>query len=413
MTPANELARKLAEFRLNDNGTSGHRTLVEKVRIGDMSVDRFVNEFWTSKQRQASSLHEISYRACFKPQLPRFFMERLSRPGDTVLDPFSGRGTTVIEAGLLGRQVISNDVNPLSAVLSRPRLEPPTVDEVKESISSIELGQGKAMDGPDLSMFYHENTQREIEALRDHLLSKTRQGAEDRIERWIRMVATNRLTGHSRGFFSVYTLPPNQAVTPERQVLINKKLDQTPEYRDVKTIILRKTASLLRNVSEKDRMNLKIAAGTARFLEGPAEHLTEVGDGEVTLTVTSPPFMNIVHYSQDNWLRCWFNGIDPSSVERGLTMATTLKEWKSEMGKVLSELYRVTIEGGHVAFEVGEIDRGKLNLEETVVPLGTAAGFECLGILVNLQSFSKTSNIWGVSNNRRGTNTNRVVIFRK
>jgi hypothetical protein len=31
-------------------------------------------EFWTSRQRQASSLHEISYRACFKPQLPRFFI---------------------------------------------------------------------------------------------------------------------------------------------------------------------------------------------------------------------------------------------------------------------------------------------------------------------------------------------------
>ncbi|HSH17687.1 MAG TPA: hypothetical protein VLD18_16725, partial [Verrucomicrobiae bacterium] len=36
-------------------------------------VPVFVNEFWTARQRQASSLHEISYRACFKPQLPRFF----------------------------------------------------------------------------------------------------------------------------------------------------------------------------------------------------------------------------------------------------------------------------------------------------------------------------------------------------
>ena len=32
----------------------------------------FANEFWTSKQRAAHSLHEISYRVCFKPQLPRF-----------------------------------------------------------------------------------------------------------------------------------------------------------------------------------------------------------------------------------------------------------------------------------------------------------------------------------------------------
>ena len=54
----------------------------------------YVNEFWTSRQRAASRLHEVSYRACFKPQLPRFFIERLTAPGDRVHDPFMGRGTT-------------------------------------------------------------------------------------------------------------------------------------------------------------------------------------------------------------------------------------------------------------------------------------------------------------------------------
>ena len=63
-------------------------------------VPTLVNEFWTSKQRAASRLHEISYRACFKPQLPRFFIQRLTRPGDRVYDPFMGRGTTLIEAAL-------------------------------------------------------------------------------------------------------------------------------------------------------------------------------------------------------------------------------------------------------------------------------------------------------------------------
>ena len=50
-----------------------------------------VNEYWTSSQRQANSLHEISYRACFKPQLP-IFISRLTKPGDGVYDPFMGRG---------------------------------------------------------------------------------------------------------------------------------------------------------------------------------------------------------------------------------------------------------------------------------------------------------------------------------
>ena len=35
-----------------------------------LNVPVYEAELWTSRQRQASPIHEISYRACFKPQLP-------------------------------------------------------------------------------------------------------------------------------------------------------------------------------------------------------------------------------------------------------------------------------------------------------------------------------------------------------
>jgi len=106
---------------------SSSATRVEEFLASGQPVCRYVNEYWTSGQRQANSIHEVSYRACFKPQLPRFFIERLTDPGDTVYDPFGGRGTTAIEAALLGRMVVSNDVSPLSRILTEPRLSPPAV----------------------------------------------------------------------------------------------------------------------------------------------------------------------------------------------------------------------------------------------------------------------------------------------
>ncbi|GIS98157.1 MAG: hypothetical protein CM1200mP25_3940 [Acidobacteriota bacterium] len=83
------------------------------------------NEYWTSAQRQSHSLHEISYRACFKAQLPAFFISRLCKPGDAVYDPFMGRGTTPLEAFLRGCKPLGNDINPLSVALLAPRLDPP------------------------------------------------------------------------------------------------------------------------------------------------------------------------------------------------------------------------------------------------------------------------------------------------
>ena len=68
------------------------------------AIPYLVNEFWTAGQRQAHSIHEVSYRACFKPQLPEFFIERLTSLGDAVYDPFMGRGTTPVQAALMGRR---------------------------------------------------------------------------------------------------------------------------------------------------------------------------------------------------------------------------------------------------------------------------------------------------------------------
>src|SRR5512139_2711809 len=102
----------------------------ETIDSAGIRLRRYSGEFWTSAQRKASSVHEISYRACFKPQLPRFFIKSLTGMGSRVYDPFSGRGTTVIEAGLLGRQIASNDANPLSRILIMPRFFIPAEKEI-------------------------------------------------------------------------------------------------------------------------------------------------------------------------------------------------------------------------------------------------------------------------------------------
>jgi hypothetical protein len=382
-----------------------------QVPIGDQTVTRYTGEFWTSRQRQAGSIHEVSYRACFKPQLPRFFIERLTRKGDIVYDPFSGRGTTVIEAGLLGRNVIANDANPLSRVMTEPRFFPPDPAAVAKRLLAIPRDGGEA--GIDLSMFYHPGTEGEIVALREYLLGRKEAAREDHIDRWIAMVATNRLTGHSKGFFSVYTLPPNQAVSPQSQERINRKRQQAPEYRDTHALILAKTKSLIRMLPGDLQKNLLRAGRGARLLTGDARETRDIPDECVQLTVTSPPFLDIVQYSGDNWLRCWFNGLDSSAIGREITMARTVDEWTAVMARVFRELYRITRPGGYVAFEVGEVRKKTVRLDEHVIPLGLRAGFSCECVMINRQAFTKTSNIWGVDNNTCGTNTNRIVAFRK
>jgi len=372
----------------------------------------YEREFWTSRQRQACPIHEVSYRACFKPQLPAYFIERLTESGDVVYDPFSGRGTTAIEAALHERRVIANDVNPLSEILTRPRFELPSVAEIDGRLRSLRF-PAKPRRSMNLSMFFHPDTENEILGLREYLYRRLHSGYEDSVDRWIRMVATNRLTGHSPGFFSVYTLPPNQAVFPKDQIRINARLKQKPEYRDIRALIFKKSTQLQRRLSAAEGCRLRAAAADALLLTGEAKTTGSIPPNSVQLTVTSPPFLDVVQYARDNWLRCWFNGLDAEVVGQRITMSRTTEEWAYEMGLVFSELYRITNPCGWVAFEVGELRQGDIRLEETVVPLGIKAGFSCIAILVNSQHFTKTANIWGIKNNRLGTNTNRIVMFQK
>jgi hypothetical protein len=375
-----------------------------------VEVPTFANEFWTARQRQASSLHEISYRACFKPQLPRFFIERLSQPGAVVYDPFMGRGTTPLEAALLGRVPFGNDVNPLSTVLTRPRLAPPEPQAVAQRLAAVAWDDHDEFP-EDLLAFYHPDTLRQITALKKQLLARRTRGESDGVDDWITMVAINRLTGHSVGFFSVYTLPPNQATSVKAQRRINERRRQVPPARDVPAIILKKSRQLLGDCDAAVRRELAGVVGRARLLTGPAESTPSIPDESVSLVVTSPPFLNVVQYATDNWLRCWFLGLDASQIR--ISMPSGLEMWQGIMTPVFRELHRVLRPGGHVAFEVGEVHRGETKLEDAVLPCGIAAGLRPLLIQIQSQVFTKTANCWGVNNNTKGTNTNRIVMFRK
>ena len=394
---------------LRDFAAFGSRTLCGSLATAS-AVPTFTNEFWTAAQREGHSLHEVSYRACFKPSLPAFFLDRLSQPGDAVLDPFMGRGTTPLEAALRGRIPCGNDVNPLSAMLLRPRLCPPELPAIAARLRELDL----RWDGPlddDLLVFFHPDTLRAICALRAYLLERTANGTFDAVDGWIRMVAVNRLTGHSTGFFSVYTLPPNQATSAVAQRKINQKRNQVPEPRDVKAIVLKKSKALLQDVAPLWRREAAQLAAKAVLCTGPAAAMPALPTASVQLVVTSPPFLDIVQYAADNWLRCWFCGIDAAAVP--ITMARTVPVWQQAMQDVFVELFRVVRPGGYVAFEVGEVKGGKVRLEEAVVPAAAAVGFVPELVMINAQEFTKTANCWGIDNNKAGTNTNRIVVLRR
>lgn len=118
-----------------------------------------------------STLHQLSpYVGKMKSGMARVLVSLYSRPGDTVLDPFSGSGVVPFEATLAGRCAIGNDLSPYAYTLTRGKLEAPAseadaleranalVDDVDALTPHVSIDAA-----PDwVREFYHPDTLREI-----------------------------------------------------------------------------------------------------------------------------------------------------------------------------------------------------------------------------------------------------------
>lgn len=314
-------------------------------------------EFWSSDQSEHHSLHySIPYPESFRPQIPSYFIKRYTKVGDTVLDPFSGRGTTAFEANLLGRRAFASDLNPLAMQITQAKLEPAELAAVALFLQSIDLRRpvSTANYREWFEPFFEINTFRELMNLR----STIRQDY-CRVARFVEFLALSLLHGHTAGYLSVYTFP-QVSLLPQAQRDLNDRRLQLPEHRAVVPRILRKAAMVLRDgrsapvsVSDMDERRLE-----NRFGLCDARNLSYVPSGSVDLVVTAPPRPNATASVNELWLKNWFIGVTgeiANSLAQELQPAENLQSWRHFMNETLLELARVVRKGGRAVFDLREL----------------------------------------------------------
>ena len=117
----------------------------------------------------------------------------------------------------------------------------------------------------ELEVFYHPDTLREICALREYLLARDRHGTLDGVDRWIRMVAVNRLTGHSPGLLFRLHAAAEPGASIEAQAKINARRKQVPPRRDVRALSRQRHDRFSADCDTTTRAKLLRSANHARF----------------------------------------------------------------------------------------------------------------------------------------------------
>ncbi|MEN3047237.1 MAG: DNA methyltransferase [Candidatus Caldarchaeales archaeon] len=329
---------------------------------------------WKGARRSdGHSLHSLCSRTgSFPPALARFFVERFSRPGAVVLDPFSGKGTAPLEACLAGRIGLGNDLAPEAYVLTRAKIRPVRFEEVVDWVwrnrSFIESYRGT--DAPEeVQVFYSRSTLRQVLAARE-LLSEP----ETDVDYFVTAVMLGILHGSSSDSLSVkcshsFSMSPRYV---EKAVRVSGL--KRPE-RNVADCILRRAERVLADGLPPVK---GIAFdGDARSLPLPPE--------SVDLIVTSPPYFNMQTYAWDNWLRLWFLGHDYREVAKRLFHTDSVSRFLSFAEEFLREFNRVLRPGGSCFLVLGVVRlRGEtVNMAELLLDVVEGTGFEPVRVITD------------------------------
>lgn len=85
-------------------------------------TDVWTDSLWIIPSRDNSGAHSGHYHGNFVPQIPHQLLTRYTKAGDFVLDPFSGSGTTLIEAQRMDRNSIGIELQPSIAAEAIARI---------------------------------------------------------------------------------------------------------------------------------------------------------------------------------------------------------------------------------------------------------------------------------------------------
>lgn len=266
-------------------------------------------------------LHALCpYFAMFPETFVAKYIELFTKPNDYVFDPFCGRGTTVLQSLLMGRNAAGSDINPVAYCVTSAKARVPNLSAVLKRISRLEehyrennkqKGYPAKRSLPDFfHLAFHPETLTALVFLRDEL-----DWYRDQVDGFIAALILGSLHGEmdkSSSYFS-NQMPRTISTKPKYSIRYWKRHKLKPPKRRIFDL-LRQRAELRLNCELPQRKGL-VSLSDVR---DAGDVFRSLG-GRVRAIITSPPYLNVTCYEEDQWLRLWFLGHEPKPTYRAVS----------------------------------------------------------------------------------------------
>ena len=338
---------------------------------GDIPVDLYLGSggcrFLFISRDQRSYTHGIhKYPAKFFPELPRWIIQRYSQPGDLILDPFMGSGTTNLEALLLERPSVGVDIDPFSRMLARVKTSPLNVDDlsaVREQLAALLNGFDADKNDDEIPQFPYRDKWFRPYVLKELAFIK---GCIHRID------CAQQMRDFLMIVFSSIIRRVSQADNNCTRTVIRQKLNKqvAPNYSF--QLFLRRLDKNIQGMA--DLANTGKSTSVEIPTEASATDLSLYPADTFDLALTSPPYLNAVDYPRAHQLELYWLGFVNGSLrdlksEHVGTEVVSAKEYKSlhltgidSADAVIRSVYDIEPRRAYIAYKF--IQDMTLNLRE-------------------------------------------------
>ena len=247
------------------------------------------------------------YYGMFPTKFTDQVVAEYTRPGDTVIDPFAGRGAAIFSAAIAARPAIGIDINPLGYVYTNAKMKPcehqPVVDRLENIAERSGLYRAEADALP--AFFHHCYTPR----VREFLLAARselnwRDSSADRILMAFIIISLHGKTGSALS----NQMRQSAAMAPDYSVRWWTERAATPPEIDPVTFLKKRIAWRYVHGPPQTE-NATVYLGDSLLILPRLEREVQAGQqAKAKLLVTSPPYHNVTNYYYDQWLRIWLLG---------------------------------------------------------------------------------------------------------
>lgn len=245
----------------------------------------------------------------FPESFAEAWIRRLTQRNDVILDPFSGRGTTAFQALLMGRRAVACDVNDVAFCVTKAKTSAPVLSSVRRRITQLENGfdgRGRRQEAEKCDEFFQyafmPRTLQQLLYLRDSLRWRT--GAVDAMVASLVLGSLHGEMDKSSSYLS-NQMPRTISTKPAYSVRYWKKHGLKAPARDVFELLRNRAA--FRYESALPKGEAVVIQRDMRELPWIREELPRT----IRHAITSPPYLNVTNFEEDQWLRLWFLGGPP------------------------------------------------------------------------------------------------------